>query len=291
MIALLDAEGGLNAVVQLEDAATGTAIVSTRYFDQVYAIVAEDQTNTQFHYSAGVHLDHGFTQVTLSTNQIGLGGGLVVSGSGFGATNDGQDGEALSTSYVTGTVQCTPLSPSPYTTIPTCGSGAASAVSAEKTLVALYFVPLNGGTVAGIPTNTSPFGTSTTGGPGTYFSTTNGSFLLTAVTTDSNGAFTSSASLNGSALIALGSTPGFILAQFANGPAAEPGTGLSTEFTATGIADTFSAAGYTTVFPAPTGGDTNVRLNEGATAAVSFNISTTGGNLLISPQPASATAW
>lgn len=91
--------GDVAATVQVQtgpytNLATGGAypcLLSTYYYDQVYAIVAQAVSNVDTGVAsgravaAGFHLDHGFAQISLSTNQQALGGALVVNGTGFGA--------------------------------------------------------------------------------------------------------------------------------------------------------------------------------------------------------------
>jgi hypothetical protein len=109
-----DINGAVQAVVQIQhsyldtaiDLQAGNAINSLQYYDQVYSIVAINDgaqgatacpnnpssnningciTTPIVKVNAGIHLDHGQTQIALSTNQQTLSGSVVVNGTGFGA--------------------------------------------------------------------------------------------------------------------------------------------------------------------------------------------------------------
>lgn len=90
-----DSAGSAGATVQL--AASTSAVpppaplLSTFYYHQVYAIVAQAVANVlslppSFTMAtAGLHLDHGHTQLTLNPSLAHLGTPLTVTGSGFGS--------------------------------------------------------------------------------------------------------------------------------------------------------------------------------------------------------------
>lgn len=186
---------------------TPPCILSNLYYDQVFAIVATVTGNTYNlpdndlgkWVAAGVHIDHGQTAISLSTNQQSTGGTVTVRGTGFGA-NDA---------------------------------------------VNLYLVTL--------PNPNSVSNTCAIVDNGTNFLS---GCLLTTVTTDSNGAFTTVVVTN----VATG-LPGYLIAEDF-GPAAV----------------SVSAGGVTVTVAVPCA---NARLNEAATAAITIGSNPAVGRLTL----------
>ncbi len=81
-----DTTGIVAAQLQLADASGANAIVSSRFFDQQYAVVAKDLTSGK-QLSAGIKIDHSQARISLLSNRAPLGGPVQVRGYGYGGNS------------------------------------------------------------------------------------------------------------------------------------------------------------------------------------------------------------